>query len=121
MKRLTPPCALVRRNALSIVCVAAVLVLTSCTVPVSGVPAAVAGSAPTSGQVAPSSSGSPSSNSSLIVTSVVPGWNTVRSVKRAALYDVPPDWTVNSEDTLVGYHGEDAQRLDGRAGDTSLG
>jgi hypothetical protein len=121
MKRLTPPCALMRRNALSIVCVAAVLVLTSCTVPVSGVPTAVAGSAPTSGHVAPSSSGSPSSNSSLIVTSVVPGWNTVRSVKRAALYDVPPDWTVNSEDTLVGYQSKDGKLLVGATGSSSVG
>jgi hypothetical protein len=88
-------------------------------VAVSSAPAAVTRPAPTSD--APSSAGSSPDNSSLIVTSVVPGWNTVRSVKRAALYDVPPDWTVNSEDTLVGYQSKDGKLLVGATGSASVG
>jgi hypothetical protein len=90
-------------------------------VSVSGVPAAVTRPAPTSAEVAPSSAGASPSNNSLIVTSVVPGWNTVRSVKRAALYDVPPDWNVNSEDTLVGYQSNDGKLLVGATGSASVG
>lgn len=124
MKRRTPTQtsgSRLRQNALSVVCAASVLLLTSCTVAVSGVPAAVTRPAPTSAEVAPSSSGSSPSNSPLIVTSVVPGWNTVRSVKRAALYDVPPNWTVNSEDTLVGYQSNDGKLLVGATGSASVG
>jgi hypothetical protein len=111
----------VRRTAVGIVLAAFVLPLTSCTVSVSGVPAADARPASTSGASPPSSSGASPSNNSLVVTSVVPGWNTVRSVKRAALYDVPPDWTVNSEDTLVGYQSNDGKVLVGATGSASFG
>jgi len=45
----------------------------------------------------------------------------VRSVKRAALYDVPPDWNVNSEDTLVGYQTNDGKLLVGATGSASAG
>jgi len=110
-----------RRTTVSALCVAAVLLLTSCTVSVSGAPAAIARAVPQSGAVAPPSAGAPSSNSSLVVASVVPGWNTVRSVKRAALYDVPPDWTVNSEDTLVGYQAKDGKLLVGATWSASVG
>ena len=110
-----------RRTTVSALCVAAVLLVTSCTVSVSGAPAAIARAVPQSGAVAPPSAGAPSSNSSLVVASVVPGWNTVRSVKRAALYDVPPDWTVNSEDTFVGYQAKDGKLLVGATGSASVG
>jgi hypothetical protein len=124
MKRRTPTQtsgSRLRQNAPGVVCAACVLLLASCTVSVSGVPAAVTRPAPTSAEVAPSSAGASPSNSSLIVTSVVPGWNTVRSVKRAALYDVPPDWNVNSEDTLVGYQSNDGKLLVGATGSASVG
>jgi hypothetical protein len=110
-----------RRTTLSTLCAAAVLLLAGCTVSVSGAPAAVARAVPQSGDAAPTSAGAPPSNSSLVVASVVPGWNTVRSVKRAALYDVPPDWTVNSEDTLVGYQAKDGKLLVGATGSASVG
>jgi hypothetical protein len=110
-----------RRNTLGVVCAASVLLLTGCTVPVSGVPAAAARPAPTSNDAAAGSASASPSNGSLVVSSVVPGWNTVRSVKRAALYDVPPDWTVNSEDTLVGYQSKDGKLLVGATGSASAG
>jgi hypothetical protein len=109
-----------RRSTLAAVC-AAVLLSTSCTVSVSGAPAAITQPVPKSGDAAPTSAGPPPTNGSLVVTSVVPGWNTVRSVKRAALYDVPPDWTVNSEDTLVGYQAKDGKLLVGATGSASVG
>jgi hypothetical protein len=110
-----------RTTTVSMLCAAAVLLLTSCTVSVSGAPVAVARAVPQSRDVAPTSAGAPPGNSSLVVASVVPGWNTVRSVKRAALYDVPPDWTVNSEDTLVGYQAKDGKLLVGATGSASVG
>jgi len=110
-----------RTSPLSAVCAAAVLLLTSCTVAVPGAPAAITQPVPKPGDVASSSAGAPPSGSSLVVASVVPGWNTVRSVKRAALYDVPPDWTVNSEDTLVGYQAKDGKLLVGATGSASVG
>ncbi len=45
----------------------------------------------------------------------------MRSVKRAALYDVPPDWNVNSEDTFVGYQTKDGKVLVGATGSASVG
>lgn len=39
----------------------------------------------------------------LVIDPVVPGWNVVRSVSRAAAYDVPPTWTVLSESTVIGF------------------
>lgn len=57
--------------------------------------------APTSGPIA-SPTGQPGAVP-LVIDPVVPGWNVVRSVKRAAVYDVPPTWTVLSEDTIIGY------------------
>jgi hypothetical protein len=107
--------------ALRMLCAAAVLASTSCTVAVTGAPAAITRPVPKSGDVAPSSAGAVPNDGSLVVTSVVPGWNTVRSVKRAALYDVPPEWTVNSEDTLVGYQAKDGKLLVGATGSASVG
>jgi hypothetical protein len=34
---------------------------------------------------------------------VVPGWQAVAVPKRSAAYDVPPDWTVEPPDRLVGF------------------
>ena len=39
----------------------------------------------------------------VVLDPVVPGWSPVRSVKRAAVYDVPPNWRVHTESTIVGY------------------
>lgn len=95
---------------------AAALVLAGCTVPVAGVPAADTGSG------APSNpTGSPSTNGPLIVKPVVAGWNTARSTKRAALYDVPPAWTVKSEDTIVGFETNGGKLLVAASGSASVG
>jgi len=46
----------------------------------------------------------------------VPGWSPVRSVSRAAAYDVPPSWEVLTETTIVGYEsGEDRVAASGAA------
>jgi hypothetical protein len=102
-------------------CAAAILVLSSCSVPVAGTPSAAAGPAPTSSPVTASSTATPSSNSAVVVNAVVPGWNTVRSTERAALYDVPPAWTVNSEDTIVGYETNAGKLLVAASGSASIG
>lgn len=47
----------------------------------------------------------------VLLDPVVPGWSPVRSVKRAAAYDVPPSWHVRTEGTIVGYEGDDGQRV----------
>ena len=47
--------------------------------------------------------------------------NTVRSTKRAALYDVPPAWTVKSEDSIVGYQTNDGKLLVAASGSASVG
>lgn len=39
----------------------------------------------------------------VVIKPVIEGWSPVRSVKRAAVYDVPPTWTVLSEDTIAGF------------------
>jgi hypothetical protein len=99
---------------------AAALVLAGCTVPVAGIPAADTGSGATSSPAAPSATGSPS-NGPLIVKPLVTGWNTARSTKRAALYDVPPAWTVKSEDTIVGFETNDGKLLVAASGSASVG
>jgi hypothetical protein len=46
----------------------------------------------------------------------VPGWSPVRSVSRAAAYDVPPSWQVLTETTIVGYEsGNDRVAASGAA------
>ena len=98
-----------------------VLVVAGCTVPVAGIPAADTGSAPAAGPAAASSTGAPSTNAPLIVKPLVTGWNTVRSTKRAALYDVPPAWTVKSEESIVGYQTNDGKLLVAASGSASVG
>lgn len=49
----------------------------------------------------------------VVLDPVVPGWSPVRSVKRAAVYDVPPTWNVLSESTIVGYETKQGQRVAG--------
>ena len=112
---------LLRSTALRAACAAAVLVLTSCAVPVAGRPAAVVGLPPTPSPLAATSTGTPTGTTALVVTPVVPGWNTVRSPSRAALYDVPPAWTVNSEDTIVGYETKAGKLLVAASGSSSIG
>jgi hypothetical protein len=41
--------------------------------------------------------------SSLDVKPVVPGWKAVTRVKRNVVFDVPPDWTVDSEGMTIGF------------------
>ena len=47
----------------------------------------------------------------VVLDPVVPGWSPVRSVSRAAVYDVPPSWRVLTETTIVGYETEQGQRV----------
>ena len=37
------------------------------------------------------------------VKPVVPGWKVVRRGERNVAFDVPPDWTVDSEGMSVGF------------------
>jgi hypothetical protein len=97
------------------------MLLTSCSVPVAGTPTAAVGLAPTSSPVTVTSTGIPAGNSALVVAPVVPGWNTVRSTSRAALYDVPPAWTVKPEDTIVGYQTKAGKLLVAASGSASVG
>jgi len=55
------------------------------------------------------------------VEPVIPGWNTVRSPSRAALYDVPPAWTVALESALVGFESKDQKLLVIGNGSASVG
>lgn len=93
----------------------AMIVLAGCAIP-------IAGSASPADLPAPSAPGLPTPSFPPIPTApggvfiaepLVPGWNTVRSVNRAALYDVPPTWTVDSEDTIRGYELEDGTTVVG--------
>jgi hypothetical protein len=52
---------------------------------------------------------------------VISGWSTVHSTQRAALYDVPPGWTVNSEDTITGFGTNGGQLLVAASGSASVG
>jgi hypothetical protein len=47
----------------------------------------------------------------VVIDPVVPGWSPVRSVKRAAVYDVPPTWTVSSEGVIIGYETDSGVRV----------
>ncbi|MEE1941997.1 hypothetical protein V1L54_21785 [Streptomyces sp. TRM 70361] len=38
---------------------------------------------------------------------VVPGWQVVTNAKHHSAFDVPPDWKVRSEDTIIGYGQKD--------------
>lgn len=64
-----------------------------------------AGAQPAPAPAAPASSAPPP----LVLNAVIPGWSPVRSVKRAAVYDVPPGWQVLTEDTLIGFESPDGQ------------
>jgi hypothetical protein len=108
-------------SCLRLVPLAAVLVLAGCAVPIAGVPSADTGSAGASSPAEPSATGSPSTNAPLIVKPLVTGWNTVRSTKRAALYDVPPAWTVKSEESIVGFQTKDGKLLVAASGSASVG
>lgn len=49
-------------------------------------------------------------------TPVVPGWQVVAVPKRTAIYDAPPDWTLEKPDNIVGFGPpEDAVTLTGAA------
>lgn len=47
----------------------------------------------------------------VVLDPVLPGWSPVRSVKRAAVYDVPPTWRVLTESTIVGYETDQGERV----------
>ncbi|MEJ3656862.1 hypothetical protein WEH80_28270 [Actinomycetes bacterium KLBMP 9759] len=95
---------MIRRALLVLSLVAAAALSGACTTAVPGQarpdPVALAEPAPTT---APAPTGRPSTEIPLVVEPVIPGWSPVRSVKRAAIYDVPPTWTVLGEGVIVGY------------------
>jgi hypothetical protein len=115
-----------RRHLITLICTAALLVVTGCTVVVPGTPAPAPGAAP---DATPSVSATPLAQPSAprptaglgAFDPVVGGWKTVRSTQRAALYDVPPDWTVNSEDTIVGFGTRNGQVVVAASGSASVG
>jgi hypothetical protein len=75
------------------------VVSTGCVSVVDGTPTAAPAPAPTEEAPVPAAgTGAP-----LVLAPVVPGWNAVRSSRRAAAYDVPPTWNVKSEGTIIGY------------------
>jgi hypothetical protein len=47
----------------------------------------------------------------VVLDPLVPGWSPVRSVKRAAVYDVPPSWRVLTESTIIGYETAKGERV----------
>lgn len=92
------PGRLVRALKLGAV-IAAAAVLAGCTATVAGSPEAAAAGpssshstgAPTTGQSTPS------------VPAKVPGWQVVVATKAGIAYDAPPDWKVQTPDTIVGF------------------
>ena len=106
-----------RRGALVVVLLAVLSSGCARTIPGSASPAELA--APpltTSARPAPSATPTAAPTGSpgvvpLVIDPVVPGWNVVRSVNRAAVYDVPPTWTVLSEDTVIGFEDTAGNRV----------
>jgi hypothetical protein len=114
------------RHLTMLICATA-LILTGCTVVVPGTPApapdTAAAVAPSVAAVAPPTQPSaprPTAGPAAFEP-VVDGWKTVRSTQRAALYDVPPDWTVNSDDTIVGFGTRNGQVVVAASGSASVG
>jgi hypothetical protein len=78
-----------------------IVVLTGCSTAITGSPVPVAGAPSTS-----HTPGTPTSGSSPSVAAppaVVPGWQVVTAPKAGIAYDVPPDWKVDTPDTVVGF------------------
>lgn len=99
------------------------LVCTGCAITIRGTPAAAEPPLRTSAPPTPLPTGRPTPTGvpglvPLVVQPVIPGWSPVRSVNRAAAYDVPPTWTVLSEDTVVGF--EDPNTLEPRVASTGV-
>ena len=119
---------------MTLIC-AALLLATGCTVAVPGTAAPAPGAAPIAPApdagapaVAPSVADAPAQPTAPRPTAglgafdpVVDGWKTVRSTQRAALYDVPPTWTVNSEDTIVGFGTRNGSVVVAASGSASVG
>jgi hypothetical protein len=117
------------RHVLPLLCAAALVLGTGCTVPDRGSPAPA--SAPSAAPPAtltrpmqfpaPRPSADPAPTGPATAEPVIAGWNTVRSTQRAALYDVPPGWTVNSEDTITGFETKGGQVIVAGSGSASVG
>jgi hypothetical protein len=110
------PTAVLRRAALVVLLLVLAVVSTGCVSTVRGTPgpADAAGPAipvPVQRPLTPTPVGpapidgvpTAGAGAPLVLDAVVPGWNAVRSVRRAAAYDVPPTWNVKSEGTIIGY------------------
>ena len=102
-----------RRRALALPAVLLLVVLSGCTTVVVGSPSAAEPAGPppaTSAGPTPAPTPAPGVVP-LVIEPVVPGWNVVRSVNRAAAYDVPPTWTVRSESTIIGFEDDAGNRV----------
>jgi hypothetical protein len=129
------------RHLATLICTA-VLLLAGCTVTVPGTPAPAPGAAGLDAAapdaaapnaagpaVAPSVDATPPAQPPAPRPStgpgsfdpVVSGWKPVHSVQRAALYDVPPTWEVNSEDTIVGFGTRNGSVVVAASGSASVG
>jgi hypothetical protein len=107
--------AAVRRGALVVLLLVLAVVSAGCVSVIDGTPApARVGASPTIAPAPVGTSSAPTpvgptpapaagAGAPLVLAPVVPGWNAVRSVRRAAAYDVPPTWNVRSESTVIGY------------------
>ena len=124
------------RHLATLICTAALL-LAGCTVAVPGTAAPAPGAArpaaappdaaapaaaPSAGEAAPArpTASEPTAGPAAF-DPLVGGWKAVRSTQRAALYDVPASWTVNSEDTIVGFGTRSGQVVVAASGSASVG
>lgn len=90
---------------------AVILVLTGCSTTVTGSAVPVAGASGTSQAPGPGTS-SPSTSVAAPPASV-PGWQVVVATKAGVAYDVPPDWKVDTPDTIIGFEDQQGNPLVG--------
>jgi hypothetical protein len=102
----------VRRRGALIAMVLVALVSTGCSTVVQGrasaaeprvLPTAAPARPTPTAPAGPTGSTPPGGGLPVVIDPVIPGWNVVRSVNRAAAYDVPPDWNVLTETTIFGF------------------
>ncbi len=101
------------RSRRALLLVLLLVLLPGCTTVVEGSPSAAEPAGPppaTSAPPTPAPTPAPGVVP-VVIDPVVPGWNVVRSVNRAAAYDVPPTWTVQSESTIIGFEDDAGNRV----------
>ena len=93
---------MIARQATVACAVAVAIAAAGCTTAVPGSAVAAPGAASVTPR--PSVSGTPTARPvPVVINPVVPGWVPVRSVNRAAAYDVPPEWKLFGEGVIVGF------------------